>query len=244
MFTILNRKIDYPLQYLLGFNFSDLPLRPIYKLSDDPTLNLLSELFTNGSSKLAISEQYKADKALNTETSIAEKAKALEGIFLKHHITKTIQHTYVHNLDSELKQKTENNLLLPLENRYVFFNNQIAISSTEVRDYIFDLQMNNLKPVIVFPEKNVQYNSKTERLIRLFDRGVMFQIDWLSLTGSHGKAAQKTATHLLETKAVKFIGFERINLFKLFKDGGNKVSKKVAGLLDDQLFSSGIAPLP
>lgn len=240
MFNILNQKVDYPLQYLLGFNFSDLPLKSIYQISNEPSLTLISELFTNGSSKLAVSEQYKHYDPLNDETSIADKAKALEDIFLRHDISKAIQYTYVHSLNEELSRLIELDLISKLDNQYLFFDNQIEISSNEVRDYIFDFQMHNLRPILVFPEKNDLYNSKTDRLNRLFDRGVLFQIDWLSLTGLHGNAAQKSAAHLLENEAVKFIGFERINLFKLFKDGGCKVSKKVAALLDNQLFSSGV----
>ena len=240
MFNILNQKVDYPLQYLLGFNFSDLPLKSIYQINNEPSLTLISELFTDGGSKLAISEQYKPYNPLNEETTIEDKAKALEEIFLRHNINKTIQYTYVHSLNEELNRLIELDLLFKLDNQYVFFDNQIEIPSNEVRDYIFDFQINNLKPILVFPEKNNLYNSKIDRLNRLFDRGVLFQIDWLSLTGFYGNSAQKTATHLLETEAIKFIGFERINLFKLFKDGGCKISKKVAGLLDNQLFSSGI----
>jgi len=238
MFGILQNKIEYPIHQLLGFRFEDLTFKSLWRVTNGYKLIFVSELFTESTSKLSISLR---ENGADRKTSIYLLAKLkieLEDLLKNHGIHAGIVYSLTYRLNEEdlTTIKTDIEELNSLNNRYLFFDSRAALKAEDIKDIIFDLQMKSLQPIIVFPEFNSYWNNHRGRLERLFTRGVMFQINWLSLTGFHGKDAQYTARYLLERKAVKFIGFENENLGQLFSKNGVKIPKRCADLLEEQLF--------
>ena len=238
MFGLLQNKIDYPIHQLLGFRFEDLALKSLLRVTNGYKLIFVSELFTESISKLSISLRENGTDRV-TSISILSKIKVeLDELLHKHNIDTTLDYSLTYRLNEEDLNtiKTSIEELNSLNNRYLFFDSQAALKAEDIKDIIFDLQMKSLQPIIVFPEFNSYWNTHRSRLERLHTRGVMFQINWLSLTGFHGKDAQYTARYLLERKAVKFIGFENENLGQLISKSGIKIPKRCADLLEEQLF--------
>lgn len=238
MFGLLQNKIDYPIHQLLGFRFEDLALKSVLKVTNGYKLIFVSELFTESTSKLSISLR---ENGADRESSIALMAKIktqLEELLLSHGVTTALNYSLTYRLNEEdlTTVKTGIEALNSLNGNYLFFDSRAALKAEDIKDIIFDLQMKNLRPIIVFPEFNSYWNNHRKRLERLHNRGVMFQINWLSLTGFHGRDAQYTARYLMERQAVKFIGFENENLGQLISKSGVKIPKRCADLLQEQLF--------
>ena len=63
-----------------------------------------------------------------------------------------------------------------------------------------------MKPVMAHPERYVFVQNRPEMLEDLLDRGLLLQINTISLTGYYSKAAKKLAEHLIDLKLVSFLG--------------------------------------
>src|SRR5690606_11469453 len=114
--------------------------------------------------------------------------------------------------------------------------NPVAAVPVDLYDYVFEIQSKNLVPVINFPEKDPHFNSKSQRLLRLKDRGCAFHVDLLSLSGHHGQEAKTVANSLFLNNQVQFVSFELTSLAQIKKNNGIRIPRKIANLLDEQLF--------
>src|SRR5690606_27766735 len=141
-----------------------------------------------------------------------------------------------HLIDGDLNEAIANNHLNTLNNKHVFLESPDTEIPHNLYDYIFAIQLKNFIPVINFPERNSHFTSKNQRLLKLKDRGCVFHIDLLSLTGHFGQEAKGIANSLLQTSEVHFVSFQIKNLEIIKKSKGIRVSRKVASLLDEQLF--------
>jgi tyrosine-protein phosphatase YwqE len=63
-----------------------------------------------------------------------------------------------------------------------------------------------MKPVMAHPERYVFVQNRPEMLEDLIDRGLLLQINTISLSGYYSKAAKKLAEHLIDQQMVSFLG--------------------------------------
>src|SRR5690606_7824111 len=101
---------------------------------------------------------------------------------------------------------------------------------------VFEIQLKGLTPVFNFPGKDPQFISKNHRISRLEDRGCVFHIDLLSLSGANGPEAKKISCSLLQSNQVHFVSFPIQKLGEIKKNNGIRLPRKIADLLDEQLF--------
>jgi len=84
--------------------------------------------------------------------------------------------------------------------------------SREIREAIFNLQMDGLQPVLAHPERYVFYqkafDKKTgvQELQEIFDSGCKLQLNVMSLTGAYGEASLAVVHWLLDNDMYSFIG--------------------------------------
>src|SRR5690606_37459970 len=152
----------------------------------------------------------------------------------KHDVTIHPAHVYI--IDERLKGTITRDEFKRANNKYVFLANPRNIFSNDIFDCIFELQLKNCVPILSFPEKTAHLVTKYPRLTRLKERGCQFQIDLLSLTGYCGAEAKKASTYLLENQLVRFVSFGIKDLDLIKKYNGIRITKRIAKLLDQQLF--------
>jgi len=236
MFNLISRTVDYPLHSLLGFDIHKVSLEPFALLH--PSLTLLSELYTTGEPILSISKGLKKKGVTNDAQNIEDIAHDVENLLYRNNYHVQVNPIRVHAINQELNKKISSNNLNVLNSRHVFLENPISSIPVDIYEFIFAVQLKNLVPVINFPEKDTHFTSKSQRLLRLEDRGCVFHIDLLSLSGHNGQEAKKVACALLQNKQVQFVSFQIKALEEIKKNKGIRISRKIANLLDEQLFVS------
>ena len=84
--------------------------------------------------------------------------------------------------------------------------------SREIRDMIFNLQMDGLQPVLAHPERYVFYQKVFDKkkgvreLQEFFDAGCKLQLNVMSLSGAYGEASLGIVHWLLDHDMYSFIG--------------------------------------
>ncbi len=72
-------------------------------------------------------------------------------------------------------------------------------------EVLFQVQLQNITPVIAHPERNLAIQEDPDRLRPYLERGVEVQMDAASVLGEHGRPAQRAATDLLRAGLVTYV---------------------------------------
>lgn len=93
---------------------------------------------------------------------------------------------------------------ISLLNNYIFLELPFSNKIHNLERQIYNLQLNNIKVIIVHPER---YNYLTkDDYQKLADLDVYFQINYESIIGSYGTKSKKKVKYLLKNNLVSFIG--------------------------------------
>ncbi|ENH98099.1 protein-tyrosine-phosphatase [Gracilibacillus halophilus YIM-C55.5] len=113
----------------------------------------------------------------------------------------------------EMIQGIEDNELLPLNETsgYLF----VELPSNHVPRYtkqlMYDLQMQEIKPIIVHPERNKEIIENPDTLYELVKHGTLTQVTAASLAGKFGKKIKKFSTQLIDANLTHFIASDAHN---------------------------------
>ncbi len=100
--------------------------------------------------------------------------------------------------------------LLTFGSRYLLFETNMINEPFSLKDFIFKLSMSGYKPVLAHPER---YNYMTiDKAEDMRNRGVLLQINALSLIGYYSRPVQRLAFELIDRGWIDFIGSDCHNL--------------------------------
>lgn len=94
--------------------------------------------------------------------------------------------------------------MLTFGKNYLLFETNYLSEPLNLKDFIFNVASRGYQPVLAHPER-YQYMTM-EKAQDLVDRGVLLQVNLLSLSGFYMKSAQKFAEKLIENKMISFLG--------------------------------------
>ncbi|SHM59768.1 tyrosine-protein phosphatase [Gracilibacillus kekensis] len=117
-------------------------------------------------------------------------------------------------INGEMITDLENGQLLPLNDTsgYLF----VEFPSNHVPRYtkqlMFDLQLQEVKPIIVHPERNKEIMENPNILYDLVSNGALTQVTAASLAGKFGKKVKKLSLQLVEANLTHFIASDAHNI--------------------------------
>ena len=89
--------------------------------------------------------------------------------------------------------------------------------SPNLEQTLFELNMAGLKPILAHPERYLYMLECLKDFDRLQDMGCRFQMNFMSLTGTYGKASLKILSHLLRHNMYSFVATDLHSLSQLDK---------------------------
>lgn len=99
-------------------------------------------------------------------------------------------------------------LINAINNRYVLVSSDSTSTGFYQRlsQQVFELIVRNYRPILAHPERNPYLMKDRSRLKRLRDKGCLFQLNLLSLTGYYGEEVKSGAKSLLKDKLYDLAG--------------------------------------
>jgi protein-tyrosine phosphatase len=73
-------------------------------------------------------------------------------------------------------------------------------------DYFFKISLKGYQPILAHPERYPYFHKSYVEYSEIKEKGVLLQVNALSLTGYYGESVKKTAFRLLDDKLIDFIG--------------------------------------
>jgi tyrosine-protein phosphatase YwqE len=160
-----------------------------------------------GYSKLITTPHIISDTYRNTPDLILGKLKELNEYLAARQVNIIVQAAAEYYLDEVLFKKVENNEpLLTLGSRYVLFEMNFLTEPFQLKDFIFLLGVKGYRPLLAHPERYLFLQQDMDKVEDLYNRGVLLQVNTVSLTGYYSKSAQHLAQKLIDKGWVHFLG--------------------------------------
>lgn len=134
--------------------------------------------------------------------------------------------------------------LLSFGDNYVLVEVSMAGWPRNFADMIFALQSVGYKPILAHPERYL-YDPNPKTYLDLKDKGLLFQMNLLSLMGYYGKTVKQLAEKLMENKIYDFCGSDLhhlrhlTNIDRMTKEDPILMTKlKAYGFRNQELLSN------
>jgi protein-tyrosine phosphatase len=109
---------------------------------------------------------------------------------------------FVHH---EIKEESKNKKLTINGGNYLFVEFPTETIIPGVKDFIYDLMLGGIIPIISHPERNAVFAARPDLLYDLIQMGCLGQVTAMSITGSFGPEIKKTAKLFLKHNLVHVI---------------------------------------
>jgi protein-tyrosine phosphatase len=96
--------------------------------------------------------------------------------------------------------------LLTVTDNWVLIEYSFLNPPMDLKEKIFNLQMEGYQPVLAHPERYGYYANNKSGYDELYDAGCIFQVNLLSLSGYYGKSPADLAQYLINRRYVKLLG--------------------------------------
>lgn len=115
-------------------------------------------------------------------------------------------------LDHELEQKVMARTVLTFGNNMLLFELPFISEPAVLLSVIFQMQTQGYKPVLAHPERYSFWYNDFSKYERLKERGVLFQLNLVALSGAYGPQAKQIAERLIDAAAYELLGSDCHNM--------------------------------
>jgi tyrosine-protein phosphatase YwqE len=158
-----------------------------------------------GYKKMITTPHVMQDYYRNDTPIILERLGDLREYLLQQGVTFEIQAAAEYYLDETLSKKIEDREpLLVFGDRYLLFETNMINEPFSLKDFIFKITTAGYKPVLAHPERYVYMT--LEKAEDLRHRGVLFQMNILSIIGYYSKPIQRLAHQFIDRGWIELLG--------------------------------------
>jgi len=145
--------------------------------------------------------------------------------------TISLQAAAEHMIDSNFESLLEEGRILPIFNNYLLVEMSYLQASINFDTAIQKIASNRLFPILAHPERYIFLHNRPKKHKTYKEKGILYQLNMLSLTEFYGKEVQKAAHKLLEENLIDFIASDVHNINQLKELKSSRVSKKTLDVL-------------
>ena len=169
------------------------------------TLEMLRILSGLGIERFITTPHIMSDIYRNEPAGIMAKLEELKGLLIENQIMLQLEAAAEYYLDEFLLKKMDaNEQLLTFGKRYLLFETNFLSEPLQLKNFIFQASSKGYHLILAHPER---YEYMTlEKAEDLRNRGVLFQLNTLSILGFYSRPVQKMAYQFIDKGWVEFLG--------------------------------------
>lgn len=111
-----------------------------------------------------------------------------------------------YNLDDGLQGLIDKKDILTFGDNHVLFELPFMQEPRNLQEIIFNFQMAGYKPILAHPERYTYWYDNFERYEELQSRGVLLQMNLLSLTGHYSPQTKKISEKMVDANLINAVG--------------------------------------
>ena len=131
-----------------------------------------------------------------------------------------------HMVCEDMAEKFDPARALDLGQKHLLIEMSYAFESRNLKEFIFDLNSNGIRPVLAHPERYNYYSRSLVELKTISDLDTFLQLNILSLGGFYGNTAREKAELILEHGLYTFVGTDLHSLAQIEQLKSLKLKKK------------------
>lgn len=170
----------------------------------ETTVVLIREMQKLGFQKVITTPHVMSDFYKNSTEIILEGLTAVRAKLKEQNISIEIEAAAEYYLDYDFEQKIGKESLLTFGDNYILVELSFIESPNNLFDIVFKLQLEGHKVILAHPERYHYFQVNDYR--DLVNRGVLLQINFLSLIGYYSPEIKVKAEYLIAKNMVSFIG--------------------------------------
>jgi len=109
-------------------------------------------------------------------------------------------------LDEGFEEHLQSGDLLTLDGTHLLVEMPLMHPFPRLHEVLFQLKTGGIQPILAHPERYLYYRSDFSGLMALKEKGCLFQLDLLALTGQYGATVKKQAQKLIRRGAYEWAG--------------------------------------
>jgi tyrosine-protein phosphatase YwqE len=173
----------------------------------ETSIAMIKGLMECGFKKLITTPHVLSDLYPNSSETITNGLQELKKAVLDEGIEVELHAAAEYFIDDHFEKKLkENEPLLTISENKVLVEFSMITAPFDLKDVLFELQMQGYQPIIAHPERYIYMNNKRVFFEDLKASDCMFQINLLSLSGYYGVSVQELADYLIKQEMYDFAG--------------------------------------
>lgn len=172
----------------------------------DQTMELLTAMAELGYSKVVTTPHNMADGYKNTPEIILGGLERVRDEVRRRGIAMEVDAAAEYYLDHELEQKVAERKVLTFGDKYLLFELPFISEPAVMLSVIFQMQTAGYRPVLAHPERYSFWYNDFSKYERLKERGVLFQLNTIALSGAYGPQAKQIAERLIDAGYYELLG--------------------------------------
>jgi tyrosine-protein phosphatase YwqE len=169
-------------------------------------LEMIRAMSSFGYKKVITTPHVMSDFYRNSPEIILGGLAKLKEAVINDNIPIDIEAAAEYNLDADFEPKIKSKELLTFGENYVLFELPFIMEPPNLARAIFEMQMNDYKPVLAHAERYPFWFQDFQKIIDLKDRGVFIQLNINSLTGFYGPEVRGAGEKLIDEGIVDLLG--------------------------------------
>ena len=176
----------------------------------DESLDLVCALQELGFSKIITTPHTMSDFYKNTPEIIVKGRKDVQNALDQLNIDLEFGAASEYYVDFDFQKKIEKKQFLTFGSKYILIEFSFIDAPINIDEIIFNLQLSGYNVVLAHPERYLYYGLKDYE--RLTSKGVLLQLNLLSITGYYSLEVKKQAEKLINADLVSFVGTDCHNM--------------------------------
>ena len=230
MFHFFNRKI-FLIDYLEGF--VDIHNHILPGLDDgaktvEDSIEMIRAFSEIGIKNFIVTPHIMHSYYPNNPETINNSLTLLKNALLKNNMKDiSIQAAAEHMIDDNFESILEDGTIMPLPNKYLLVEMSYLQPSINFDEAILKISSKNYYTILAHPERYGYLHTKFKKYLDYKEKGILFQLNLLSLSDYYGKEVQQMALKLLGADLIDFMGSDVHNLNQMNSLKEIKVSSKL-----------------
>jgi len=176
------------------------------KIVED-TVRFVKELHALGYKKLICTPHILSGIHDNTPETIGAALEKARKALAEAEVPVTIDAAAEYMIDDEFERILKSgSKLLTFGKNYLLVEMSYLAEPFNLKEVLFELQMRGYKLILAHPERYNFMHGNFKLYEAFRDRGILFQLNILSMSGYYGKDVKKTCEKLIDAKMIEFLG--------------------------------------
>ena len=176
----------------------------------ETTISLIKEMQGLGFKKVITTPHVMSDFYKNTSDIILKGLTDIRSELKVQNINMEIEAAAEYYIDYDFEQKIGKEKFLTFGDNYILVELSFMEAPKNLFDIIFKLQLESYKVVLAHPERYAFFTMDDYE--ELVNRGVLLQINWLSIIGYYSPQIEQKTKDLISAEMVSFIGSDCHNM--------------------------------